>query len=66
MAGIKFTGILEGEKVTFELDGMGRLVMTNADGTEELYNEEYYDNDQYGTIREALLRDGVRELMDAE
>lgn len=61
---MKFSGIIEGEKMTFELDGMGRLIMTHEDGTEEPYNEEYYDEDQYSTIRFMLIRDGVQQLKD--
>ena len=63
---MKFYGILDTENVTFELDGMGRLIVTHEDGAEEPYNEEYYDEDQYSTIRYMLIRDGVRDLRDAD
>ena len=63
---MKFTGYLDGEKVTFTLDEIGYLILTHQDGTEEQYNEEYYDEDQYATVRLMLLRDGVTNLHNAE
>ena len=62
---MKFTGYIDGEKVTFALNDAGRLIVTYADGSEEPYNEEYYTDDSYFTIRDMLNRDGVRNLMDA-
>ena len=49
---MKFTGYIDGEKVTFALNDAGR-------------HEEYYTDDSYFTIRDMLNRDGVRNLMDA-
>lgn len=63
---MKFSGYLDGEKVTFCLDGMARLILIHADGSEEPYNEEYYDEDQYTTIRTMLIRDGITQLTDEE
>lgn len=57
-----FTGYTEDGFCTFTLDDMGSLMMTKPDGTEEPYNEEIYDEDQYTTIRQMLIRDGVRDL----
>lgn len=61
---MKFSGYLGAEKVTFYLEG--RLYLIHEDGSEEPYNEEYYDEDQYMTIREMLLRDGVSNLIDLD
>lgn len=62
---MKFTGYIEDERVTIYLDA-GILTITHADGTEEPYNDEYYGEDQYSTIRFMLIRDGVRDLRDAD
>ena len=57
-----FTGYIGSDFCSFTLDNIGRLIVTRPDGTEDTYNEEYYDDDQYETIRSMLIRDGVREL----
>lgn len=61
---MKFTGYMDGTKVTFSLDS-GRLIVRYADGSEEQYNGEWYDEDSYRTIKDMLLRDGVRDLQAA-
>ncbi len=59
---VLFTGYLDGEKVLFSLDDIWHLILTHSDGTEEQYNEEYYDGDSYVTIRDMLIRENVTDL----
>lgn len=64
---MKLSGYFNGEHVTFYQDNAGRLIMAYDDGTEERYNEEYYDDDSwYMTIRTMLTRDGVLDLHETD
>lgn len=60
-------GYIKTERCTFNLDAAGRLILTHADGTEEVYNEGPYDDSDEcrGVIRFMLASDGVRNLTEA-
>lgn len=58
---MKFTGYIDSDLCTFTLENY-RLVVNHPDGTTYLYNEEGYDEDSWITIRDMLVRDGVRDV----
>lgn len=59
---MKFTGYINNDFCTFTVDDSGHLNVTSDSGTEYQYNEERYDEDSERTIREMLIRDGVRDV----
>ncbi len=63
---MKFTGYINNDFCTFTIDWAGHLIVTTMNGDEYQYNEESYDEDSYGTIRDMLIRDGVRDMCNVE
>lgn len=57
---MRLKGYLDDERVVFELDEAGRLVVSFPGGMERYYNDETYDGDSWDEIRQMLLQDGVQ------